>query len=175
MCGISFPDKEYESIVKTWYQWYEELASGFYACSPKRRSELLFLWKDELEFYSKRICDDIHVIDSMKLVEESEGIYDEKMKGIIAEIRRAFDHFNIELYSDRYLQSGETSDCDWLFRWLNAVNNSVKKSIDNWIDIAFYNDYMFETKYELGLDKKKMTSACIVTVKRLQDHDEYFP
>ncbi len=152
ICAISYPQKGLEDEEHTWFEWFGLLLLNFKSCSRKRKDELIYFWRGELTYYADRISDDIDKIESVSIVAASEEIYDENMKKIIGNLKQTFKHFNISLYADRYLDSKSEEACDFIFKWLSAVNEDVKNNIEEWKDIAYYNNY------KLGVDYMGMTS-----------------
>lgn len=136
LCGIAYKDKDYYQEKHTWIEWYEITKSKFVACDANRKIELMNFFNEELGDSIERIERAIQQIDSQQYILNINGIYDERLKGIIADYRAEF-------YAAKSILGRDYAEEDF-WRFFDAIKQDLINYINNWVDIRYYNYYRFK-------------------------------
>lgn len=136
LCSVAYKDKNYRQEKHTWMEWYEITKSKFAECEPDRQEELMHFFNEQLMVSIEGIEKALKQIDKQQYILNIHGIYDQKLKRILADYR--FEFYAAKLTLER--------DCDkeefWSF--FDAIKKDLIGYIHNWVDIRYYNYYKFD-------------------------------
>lgn len=150
LCSVAYKGKDYRNEKHTWLEWYEIAKSKFTECDGNRQAELLRFFSEQLKVSTDGVEKAIEQIESQQYLLNLNGMYDEKLRIILADYGFEFDAVTWEL----------SRDCkpDDFWRIFDAIKLDLEKYIYNWIDIRYYNYCKFEP-YKFYGDKEEITRA----------------
>lgn len=150
LCSVAYKDKDYRNEKHTWLEWYEIVKSRFTECDENRQAHLLKFFGERLNISISGVEKAIEQIESQQYLLSLNGMYDEKLRMILADYRFEFDAAKWDL--------SRNCDADEFWKAFDAIKLDLGKYIYNWIDIRYYNYCKFEP-YKFYGDKSEMVRA----------------
>lgn len=136
LCGIAYKDKDYYQEKHTWIEWYEIVKIKFAECDDNRQAELMYFFNEQLRISIEGIEKALKQIDSQQYILNINGIYDEELRGILADYRFEFYAAKSTLEKDY--------DKEHFWSSFDAIKTDLVNYINNWVDIRYYNVYRFK-------------------------------
>lgn len=136
LCNIAYKDVDYSNEKHTWIEWYEIVKSKFAECDDNRQAELMYFFNEQLRIGIEGIEKNLKQIDSQQYILNINGIYDEKLRGILAD-------YSFEFYAAKLTLEKEY-DKEHFWRSFDAIKKDLINYINNWVDIRYYNYYKFK-------------------------------
>jgi len=136
LCSVAYKDEDYSKEMHTWIEWYEIIKSKFAECDDNRQAELMYFFNEQLRVSIEGIEKALKQIDSQQYILNINGIYDEKLRGILAD-------YSFEFYAAK-LTLGKDYDKEDFWRSFDAIKKDLVNYINNWVDIRYYNYYRFK-------------------------------
>ena len=172
-CGIAYPNIDFSKEKHTWYEWYKLTEDYFSKCDEKRQKELVQFFVESWQYNADQVRDaSIHVLQQQDFLEANDVIND-KLKSLLQNIYLDFKHTGFELHARWWLKPGEcTSDkSEDFFNWIRATNEDLKRYIEEWSDIRFYNYYRFGSEHSFMSDDKEELARAIIEAEKVNAKD----
>lgn len=131
LCSVAYNENDYRNEKHTWIEWYEIAKCKFAECESDRQDELIRFFGDQLMRGIEGIEEALNQIDRQQYILHINGIYDDKLKGILSD-------YSFECHAAK-LALGRGCDRDEFWSSFDAINTDLKEYIHNWVDIRYYN------------------------------------
>lgn len=136
LCSIAYKDKDYRQEKHTWIEWYEIAKSNFAQCDDSRQAELMHFFNEQLMHSIDGIERALKHIDSEQYILNINGIYDKKLRNILAD-------YSFEFYAAKLTLGRDFSKDDY-WKSFDAIKQDLVNYIYNWVDIRYYNYCRFK-------------------------------
>lgn len=136
LCKIAYKDEDYSKEKHTWIEWYEIVKNKFAECDNNRQAELMCFFNEQLRSSIEGIEKALKQIDSQQYILNINGIYDEKLRGIL-------EDYSFEFCAAK-LTLGKDCDKEHFWKSFDAIKKDLVNYINNWVDIRYYNYYRFK-------------------------------
>lgn len=133
---VAYKDEDYSKEKHIWIEWYEIVKSKFAECDDNRQAELMYFFSEQLRSSIEGIEKALKQIDSQQYILNINGIYDEKLRGIL-------EDYSFEFYATK-LTLGKDYDKEDFWKSFDAIKKDLVNYINNWVDIRYYNYYRFK-------------------------------
>lgn len=154
VCKAAFGGINFSKEKHTWYEWFELIEQHFDKCNEKRKRELVRFFVDVWQNNSDQIREASMQILRQQNLLEANDVINSKIKNLVQDIFIEFKYSEYELHARWWLKPGECASDkpeDFL-SWVKAGNEDLKRYIESWKDIRYYNYYRFSVDYNF-LDK----------------------
>lgn len=156
LCSIAYKDKDYRQEKHTWIEWYEITKSEFAQCDDTRQAELMHFFNEQLMASIDGIERALKHIDSEQYILNINGIYDKKLRNILAD-------YSFEFYAAKLTLGRDFSKDDY-WKSFDAIKQDLVNYIYNWVDIRYYNYCRFKP-YSFYDDKTEIKRAIVESEK----------
>lgn len=135
-------------------EWYELCKELFYKCDEKRQNEIMSFFVRRLQDAVDETNKAIQRITAQTYVLTINDVYNREMESIIEDYRFEFYAADLELKHD--------NSYDEFWKIMDAIQADMKKYINAWVDIRFYNSVRFKP-YGFFKDKREIERAVLET------------
>lgn len=154
VCAVAYKDKDYELKKYTWLEWYALTKTNFYACDEAKKIELLDFFKGRLLYSLTNLEQEISQINSQQYILTIHDVLNDDMKKILGDFHFEFQNAKFRLDLENELDI----ECFW--NLFDAINEDIRRYINNWVDIGFYN-YLKFSPYKFGYDSNEIIEAIL--------------
>ncbi len=154
VCAVAYKDKDYELKKYTWLEWYALTKTNFYACDEAKKIELIDFFKGRLLYSLTNLEQEISQINSQKYILTIHDVLNDDMKKILGDLHFEFQNAKFRLDLENEL------DIERFWNLFDAINEDIRRYINNWVDIGFYN-YLKFSPYKFGYDSNEIIEAIL--------------
>lgn len=154
ICTIAYKGNIRAEETHTWLEWYELSKELFYKCDEKRKKEIMSFFVDQLQYAVDEANKAIQRITAQTYVLTINDVYNREMERIIKDYRFEFYAADLELKHD--------NSYDEFWKMMDAIQADMKKYINAWVDIRFYNSVRFKS-HGFFKDKHEIARAVLET------------
>ena len=154
VCAVAYKDKDYELKKYTWLEWYALTKTNFYACDEAKKIELIDFFKGRLLYSLTNLEQEISQINSQKYILTIHDVLNDDMKKILGDLHFEFQNAKFRLDLENEL------DIERFWNLFDAINEDIRRYINNWVDIGFYN-YLKFSPYKFGYNSNEIIEAIL--------------
>ena len=154
VCAVAYKDKDYELKKYTWLEWYALTKTNFYACDEAKKIELIDFFKGRLLYSLTNLEQEISQINSQKYILTIHDVLNDDMKKILGDLHFEFQNAKFRLDLENEL------DIERFWNLFDAINEDIRRYINNCVDIGFYN-YLKFSPYKFGYDSNEIIEAIL--------------
>lgn len=154
ICTIAYKEDIGAEETHTWLEWYELSKELFYKRDEQRQKEIMSFFVHQLQDAVDETNTAIQRITAQTYVLTVNDVYNREMKSIIEDYRFEFYAADLDLKND--------NSYDEFWKMMDAIQADMKKYIDAWVDIRFYNSVRFKP-YGFFEDKQEIARAMLET------------
>ena len=121
-----------EKEKHTWLEWYRLCKELFETEDPKKQDELLNFFISEVKEVVEKVNETLYKFQQQEYVLTIGDIYDKNLRKIIEDYR-------FEFYAASLVLKRKNIKKEEFWRNMDAINDDMKKYIENWNDIQYYN------------------------------------
>lgn len=135
LCAVSFKDKDYHQEKHTWDDWFRIVKENYQKCDDGRQEQLFPFYCKQLRDADDAVRKSIGRIRSQQHILTINGMMNSDISQIITDFKFEFD----ALWMDLIVKNNN----DMFWTHMEAITNDLRKYIENWSDIQYYNLLLF--------------------------------